>query len=128
MANKNPKTRVSNEDNTRLGMYPLPIKKGYYDKYPDAMNFIESSVYGKNEIILQALQYIHDSFSIDIINRDSVKALSTAMGYDKNGHKIEAPLSRRKNNHSFPSNLISQEPSSSQPVKELQVIDINGRS
>ena len=84
--------------------------------------------YGKNEIILQALQYIHDSFSIDIINRDSVKALSTAMGYDKNGHKIEAPLSRRKNNHSFPSNLISQEPSSSQPVKELQVIDINGRS
>ena len=118
MANKNPKTRVSNEDNTRLGMYPLPIKKGYYDKYPDAMNFIESSVYGKNEIILQALQYVYDCFSIKVINRETVKALSAAMGYDKNGNKIERKAKRRKKNETFSSNLRPKSTSSSQSLKE----------
>lgn len=118
MANKNPPIKINEEDNKRLRMYPVPIKCNYYDKYPEAMEMLESSAYGKNEVILQALQYVYDCFSIKVINRETVKALSAAMGYDKNGNKIERKAKRRKKNETFSSNLRPKSTSSSQSLKE----------
>ena len=96
MANTKPPVRVSSEDNKIIRQQALPIKMGYYDKYPDAMRILESPVYGKNEIVLQALQFMYDCFPIEMVSRESAKALSTAMGFDKNGNRLEAKIRGRK--------------------------------
>lgn len=105
MANTKPPVRVSSEDNKIIRQQALPIKMGYYDKYPDAMRILESPVYGKNEIVLQALQFMYDCFPIEMVSRESAKALSTAMGFDKNGNRLEVKIRRRKRKNSFSSNI-----------------------
>lgn len=105
MANTKPPVRVSSEDNKIIRQQALPIKMGYYDKYPDAMRILESPVYGKNEIVLQALQFMYDCFPIEMVSRESAKALSTAMGFDKNGNRLEVKIRGRKRKNSFSSNI-----------------------
>lgn len=105
MANKNPPVRISDDDNKIIRQQALPIKIGYYDKYPDAMKLLEAPVYGKNELVLQALQFMHDCFPIDVVSRESAKALSTAMGFDKNGNRLEVKTRGRKRKTSFSSNI-----------------------
>lgn len=121
MANKNPPVRISDDDNKIIRQQALPIKIGYYDKYPDAMKILEAPVYGKNELVLQALQFMHDCFPIDVISRESTKALSTAMGFDKNGNRLEVKTRGRKRKTSFSANVQNLSSFKSGNTKSKQV-------
>ena len=126
MSNTKPPVRVSDKNNEIVKQYPLPIKKGYYDKYPNAMKMLESSAYGKNEVILQALEYVYETFPINIVDRASVRAVSSALGFDKNGNKLTMKNRNQNRKSSFSSNTqnLVHSKSNEEAKKELQVIQI----